>query len=399
MTENIRQRRRQCIAGLAALTTFGLTGLRAAQSLSKQPFREERRRLQRLRDRFVGRENGVGAKGQSIPDRLRLHHVPGAAIAVISAGQVIAEHGYGLRRAGSHSAVTAETRFQAASISKPVTALATLQLVERGVLNLDEDVNRYLRSWSLPASSYTQNNPVTLRRIMSHTAGLTVHGFAGYPRGAALPTLLQVLDGVPPANSPPVRSENAPGVQTRYSGGGITIEQLVLTEAIGRPFDELMEELVLRPLQMTRSSYLQPPNELVACAAAIGHDEQGVPVPTGWHVYPEQAAAGLWTTAGDLCRYIVGVQSAVAGAAGAILHQRSAREMVTPQLQGANAFGLGPEVQGNTFSHGGSNEGFRCIFQGQIDGGRGAVIMTNGENGDDFCKEALAVIHEVFDWT
>lgn len=355
-------------------------------------------RLQRLRQRFEGRDNGVKAKGQSLADRLRLHHVPGASIAVISAGQVIAEHGYGLRRAGSDSAVTPETRFQAASISKPVTALATLQLVERGRLNLDEDVNRYLRSWSLPASSYTHNDPVTLRRIMSHTAGLTVHGFSGYPRGAALPTLLQVLDGAPPANSPPVRSENKPGVETKYSGGGITIEQLILTEAIGRPFDELMDELVLRPLQMTRSSCLQPPNERVAHAAATGHDEQGVPVPTGWHVYPEQAAAGLWTTAGDLGRYILGVQSALAGAPRAILHQRIAREMVTPQLQGADAFGLGPEVQGNTFSHGGSNEGFRCEFEGQIDGDRGAVVMTNGENGDDFCKEVLAVIHEVFEW-
>jgi CubicO group peptidase (beta-lactamase class C family) len=388
------------MAGLAALATFGITGLRAApQDLSKQPLLEDRRRLQRLRERFSGKDSGVGAEGQSIADRLRLHHVPGAGIAVIGAGQVIAEHGYGLRRAGSHSAVTTETRFQAASISKPVTALATLQLVERGVLNLDEDVNRYLRSWFVPASSYTQNDPVTLRRIMSHTAGLTVHGFAGYPRGAALPTLLQILDGVPPANSPPVRSENKPGVQTKYSGGGVTIEQLILTEAIGRPFDKLMDDLVLRPLQMARSSYLQPPNELVARGAAIGHDEQGVPVPTGWHVYPEQAAAGLWTTAGDLSRYILGVQSAVASAPRAILQQGTAREMVTPQMQGADAFGLGPELQGNTFSHGGSNEGFRCVFQGQIDGGRGAVIMTNGENGNDFCNEVLAVIHEVFEWT
>jgi CubicO group peptidase (beta-lactamase class C family) len=207
MTENIRQTRRQCIAGLAALAISGVTGLRAApRNLSKQLLPEDRMRLQRLRERLAGANNGVGAKGQSIADRLRLYHVPGAGIAVISAGQLIAEHAYGLRRAGSHSPVT---RFQAASISKPVTALATLQLVERGVLNLDEDVNRYLRSWTLPASSYTQNDPVTLRRIMSHTAGLTVHGFEGYPRGAALPTLVQILDGAPPANSPPVRSHTS----------------------------------------------------------------------------------------------------------------------------------------------------------------------------------------------
>jgi CubicO group peptidase (beta-lactamase class C family) len=334
-----------------------------------------------------------------LPPLMAANNTPGASVALAVGGRTVFARGYGVKAAGGGDPVTPETRFQAASISKPVAALSTLALADAGTLDLDAPVNRYLKSWTLPASPLVTDKPVTLRRILSHTAGLGVHGFPGYATDAPLPSVPQILDGVRPANTPAVRSILPPGAKTEYSGGGITIEQLIVTDVTGEAFPERMTRVVLKPLGMDKSGYFQPLPAGLEGQAATAHDAKGVPLKGHWHVYPELAAAGLWTTPSDLLAYVRGVQAAVAGRPGALISQRLARDMVTPQLPGSEpGFGLGPALKGATFGHGGANEGFRCNVTGQIDGDAGWAVMTNGDLGGSLVPEVQRVVADIFQW-
>jgi len=223
------------------------------------------------------------------------YNTPGISIAIIDDYRIAAASGYGVADADNPAPVTTETLFQAASISKPVTAMAVLKLVQDGILDLDEDVNRYLVSWKVPPVGDSQPR-VTLRQLLSHNAGLTVHGFRGYPTSRTIPSVVQVLNGEAPANSAPVRVTIIPGTQWQYSGGGTTIVQLLLTDMVGKPFPEIMRELVLDPLEMRHSSYDQPLSPDHERLASSAHSQNGRPIAGKWHVYPEMAAAGLWTT-------------------------------------------------------------------------------------------------------
>jgi CubicO group peptidase (beta-lactamase class C family) len=324
--------------------------------------------------------------------------VPGVSIAVINDGAIEWAKGYGVAEAGTETPVTPRTLFQAASISKPVAALAALRLVEKGTLTLDEDVNARLKSWKVPENEFTRTEKVTLRRLLSHTAGLTVHGFGGYQAGTPVPTTVQVLDGAKPANSAAVRADIVPGTIMRYSGGGFTVAQLLMQDAAGRPFPELMAELVLKPVGMDDSTYEQPLPESRRGAAASGHTSDGKVLPGRYHTYPEMAAAGLWTTPTDLARFLLEIEKARRGAS-AVLSKPIAREMTTAQKPG---YGLGLSLSGlgagANFGHGGSNEGFKCQMTMFLEGGRGAVIMTNGDRGGFLASEILRGIAREYGW-
>lgn len=335
------------------------------------------------------------------------HAVPGVGVAVIADGEIALERSYGVTDAVRRDPVRTTTRFQACSISKPVAVLGMLRLVERGLLDLDADVNDVLTSWRVPPNASWQPR-VTLRQLASHSGGLSVSGFPGYRSDAPLPNLTQILSGTYPANTSGVRVDTLPGVQFRYAGGGTTVVQQVLEDATGRPFRELVRELVLEPLGMACSDYAQPlPPELHA-EAATAHDTEGTPVDGRWHVYPELAAAGLWTTPGDLARFAIAVQDAYRGRPGAILSAELAREMLTrhvdstERLGGLDALGLGlflggrPEV--TTFGHSGGNEGFRCHMLAHRDARLGAVVMTNGDRGDLLVKEVFDALARELEW-
>jgi CubicO group peptidase (beta-lactamase class C family) len=231
-----------------------------------------------------------------LTDRMAHYHVPGVSVAIAEGGAVVWARGFGVKEAGSRDGVTPTTLFQAGSISKPVTATATLRLVDQGKLSLDENVNAYMRSWQLPDNEFTAREKVTLRRILSHCSGTTVHGFPGYSANDALPTLQQVLDGATPANTQPVRVEFVPGTRSRYSGGGVTIEQLALEEVTGEAFPGLLQRLVLGPTGMVSSTFEQPLPPSRQRDASTAHDTGGAIIPGRFHVYPEMAAAGLWST-------------------------------------------------------------------------------------------------------
>jgi CubicO group peptidase (beta-lactamase class C family) len=324
--------------------------------------------------------------------------VPGASVAVINDGAIEWAKGYGVAETGASAPVTPRTLFQAASISKPVAALAALRLVERGLLSLDEDVNARLVSWKVPENELTTTEKVTLRRLLSHTAGLTVHGFGGYPADAAVPTVVELLDGEKPANSAAVRVDVVPGSAWRYSGGGYTVMQQLVVDVAGKPFPVLLDELVLGPLGMADSTYEQPLPEDRRGAAASGHRSDGGLLPGRYHTYPEMAAAGLWTTPSDLARFLIEIQKGLGGRSEVVTAE-TARAMTTA-VKGS--YGLGLSVRGAgesaTFGHGGSNEGFKCQMTAFLEGGRGAVVMTNGDKGGWLGAEILRSIFREYGW-
>jgi len=312
--------------------------------------------------------------------RMREQGIPGLSLAVIRNGAIVREQAYGVIANTAPDAVTPATLFQAASISKPVTALAALRLVEAGKLHLDADVNRTLRSWKLPDNDFTRDSKATLRGILSNSAGLGVPSFPGYAAGAPLPTLKQVLDGAAPANTAAVRVELVPRSAWRYSGGGHALLQQLMIDAAGQPFDALMDELVLKPLGMARSSFAQTP----PANAAHGHVE-GKPLPGGWHVYPEQAAAGLWTTPADLARFAIGLQRAYnskPGEPGPILSQAMAREAMNRQIasEGLGLFVMGTDGRAPSLWHGGRNRGFDAFLWFTPANGNGIVVMINAND-------------------
>lgn len=361
-----------------------------------------------LEERIRRVENGlitpVQIKGQAPPAhslaaRMKHHRVPGLSVAVINDGRLEWARGYGVIEAGKSAPVTTATLFQAASISKPVAAMAALRLVERGKLGLDDDVNLKLKSWRVPEHEWARDEKVTLRRLVSHSAGLTVHGFRGYAAGEEVPTLVQALDGVKPANSAAIRVDIRPGSQWRYSGGGYNVMQQLLIDITGKPFPIIMREEVLDRIGMKLSTYEQPLPETRAAQAAIGHLANGEPMKGRWHTYPEMAAAGLWTTPSDLARFALELAQAYAGRSERVISKEMARQMLT---EGVGGWGLGIGLGGRdgraSFSHGGSNNGYKCTMFVYRDGEQGAIIMTNGDRGSALANELMRAIAREYDW-
>ncbi len=253
-------------------------------------------------------------------------------------------------------------------------------------------------SREVTSATFTENAKVSLRALLTHTAGTTVHGFPGYASDAARPTVMQVLNGEKPANTPAIRVDMIPGTKWRYSGGGFVIMQRLLEDGTGQPFPKLMHDLVLAPIGMTRSTYEQPLLAERMAEAAMPYHADGQMVPGGPHVYPEMAPAGLWTTPSDLARYAIEVQKALAGKSTAVLTAAMARAMLTP---GQNRWGLGVATGGGAghpyFTHGGANEGFQCDLVA-YNNGDGAVIMTNSDRGGPLATEILRTIAHEYGW-
>lgn len=337
--------------------------------------------------------------GLNIYDRMKYYRVPGASIAVINQGEVEWAKGYGFFSNDSLKQIDPFTRFQAASISKPVAALAALTFVEEGLLDLDRDVNHYLKSWKVPENEFTVDEKVTLRRLLSHTAGLTVHGFGGYGFNEAVPTTVQVLNGEEPANSAPVIADTVPGTIFMYSGGGFTVMQLLLCDLTGQPFPEIVRERVLSKIGMDHSTYVQPLPEDIAPFAAIGHRSDGSPVEGKWHTYPEMAAAGLWTTPADLAKFAIELHKSFNGESSRILSQDIVYQMLSEEKDGYGVgIGLGGENDSIRFSHGGSNEGFKCNLMCYATLGLGAVVMTNGDQGGMLAAEIFRSLSRAYNW-
>ena len=334
----------------------------------------------------------------TLAERMAFHKTPGVSIAVVRAGKIVLAKGYGVVESGGR-AVDPETLFQAASISKSVAALAALHMMQYGNFTLDENVNSKLKSWKVPDNEFTATEKVTLRRLLSHSAGLTVHGFPGYAQGDPLPTVPQILDGVKPANTVPVRVDIVPGSKWRYSGGGFTVMQQLLIDRLNKPFPEIMQMTVLKNAGMTRSTYQQPLPQALAANAARGYRSNGNKVEGNWHTYPEMAAAGLWTTPSDLARFGIEVWKASRGESNKIIERKTAKEMLTKQ-KGDYGLGVGIEGEGlaRWFGHGGANEGYRCNWIMFEESGNGVVVMTNSDRGDRLAGEIIRAVALTENW-
>lgn len=333
----------------------------------------------------------------TLPARMARHHVPGVSIALIEDGRIAWAQGYGTIRSDSGTAVNTTTRFQAASLAKLMTAVAALRLVDQGDLQLDQDVERKLVSWKIPANPFTANSPVTLRRLLAHRAGTTVRGFRGYGEGEALPDLRHILAGQPPANSPAVIVDAAPDSAERYSGGGYQVVQQLVEDVTARPFAEVVHRRVLAPAGMSLTVVGPEPPAMSAC----GHGHDGAPVAGCAHRYPETAAAGWWTTPDDLARLMLSLSHAYLDDGNdGLLASATARTMLTPVAD--SHMGLGPGVHGSGeslhFDHAGWNRGFRARLLMYPRLGKGIVVMANGDGGDVLIEEIVRAAARIHQW-
>ena len=355
--------------------------------------------MARIEGRQVPDRQGFdGLTLQQLMERLR---VPGVSVAVIKDFEIHWAKGYGIADVTSGTPVTADTTFQAASISKPTAAMGVLRLVQDGKLSLDADVNTFLKSWKLPASEHTRDRPVTLRSLLSHTSGLgDGFGFPGYHPKDAVPSLVQILNGEKPSNTGKVLMERPPFTAFKYSGGGVTVVQLAVTDTTGRAFPELMKSLVLDPIGMKNSGFDQPLSPERDRAAARAHNGRGAAMDAKWHVYPELEAAGLWTTPSDLARLAIELQKTLEGKSTRVLTAATAREMVTPVGVGdyAVGFGLRKMGEGWYFGHGGSNWGFQCDLVAHVRKGYGVAIMTNADSGGAVVAEIRNRVAAAYNW-
>ncbi len=351
-------------------------------------------------------ENGLGPAFQkkgdsqgswSIEDRMKHYRVPGVSVAVVKDGEIRWAKGYGIANTRTKAPVETETLFQAGSISKPIAALAALKLVDQGTVDLDTDVNQYLKNWTVPENGFTDTEKVTLRRLLTHTAGMTVHGFPGYSQWDEFPTTQQVLDGE--GNTDPVRVDTTPGGTWRYSGGGYTVMQKLVEDVSGMSFDEYLGEHVLAPMGMENSTYQQPLSEELHAMASAAYDHQGKILAGNWNNYPEQAAAGLWTTPSELARYCMEIQQIVAGKEEGVLSRDTVLEMLKKH-QGD--WGLGPSLEGGAealiFQHGGKNAGFTNEMFAYAHRGDAVIVMTSGDSGGALIGEIKRAISNCYDW-
>lgn len=343
--------------------------------------------------------NRQGLDPYTLDELMDRFGVPGVSIAVIKDFKIHWAKGYGIADVETGAKVNTETLFQAASISKPVNAMAFLKAVQDGKFSMDDEINTILKSWKLPESPFTKNQSVTPRMLASHTSGLgDGFGFPGYNPSHPRPTTIQILNGDKPSNVGPVLLARPPMTAFHYSGGGVTILQLALTDVIGRPYPEILQEYVLGPVGMTQSTFEQPLSPERDKNAARAHDGKGQAMGAKWHVHPELAAAGLWTTPTDLAKFAIEVQKSLRGEANNVLSQTMIKEMLSPVGVGdfAVGFSVTKEGQGWYFSHGGGNWGFRCLLAAHKVKGYGFAIMTNAQNGEIVINELKERIERAY---
>ena len=335
----------------------------------------------------------------SLQSQMQKYNLQGLSIAVINNFQIDWAKGYGVVGEPGSTLIDPEIPFQAASMSKFVNAVALMKLKEEGKVDLDEDVNDFLTSWHLNYDSFISTGPITLRQLLSHTSGLSTHGFPGYKDADNLPTIVEVLNGDKPANSEPVKMSIAPLTSFKYSGGGTMITQLMLEDVTGQPYEQYLADHVLGPADMRNSFYSIQPAKYPE-QVALAHDPSGKTLKNGYNIYPESAAAGLWTTPTDLARLIIQFQQSYKGKSKRLLLQNSAVDMTKPVLEnGITALGMFIEVEENELylRHSGANRGFRGKFFFSPNSGKGVVVMINGTD-TNIIDEIIRSVAYTYKW-
>lgn len=323
------------------------------------------------------------SKTYSIEERMSLYKVPGVSVAVFKDGKILWSKGYGLADNTKNLEVNSATMFQAASISKAITAFALLKLVENRHLDIDKDINEYLISWKVPENEFTKKEKVTIRRLLNHTAGISVSGFIGYKTTDTIPTTTEVLIGK--GNTPAIVVESVPGAKFFYSGGGYVILQKLIEDVSKMDFASFMKKEILVPLKMTNSTF----NQFPVKSRSLAYNNLGKSYEGGWFVMPELAPAGLWTTASDLAKFCLAVQKSFKGINDSYLSQKMTAEMLKPVNNWGLGVGLKGEGKSAFFFHGGKNPGFNNVMVDLFNQELGIVVMTNGEQGGTLRDEIV----------
>jgi CubicO group peptidase (beta-lactamase class C family) len=335
----------------------------------------------------------------TLQDRMSFYKVPSVSIAVIENGKIVWAKAYGYADTEKKTLANQNTIYQVASISKSLTGFSIMQLVQSNRLSLDVDIRQYLKSWQFPENDLSKGQSITLKNLLSHTAGLSTRGFMGYKSSEIIPTINQVLNGEKPANNEAVKSIFQPGTQYQYSGGGYTIIQKILLDNIDKDYNKLMQKMLLQPLQMNNSRYaVRLPKDI--SNYALAYDANMKPVEGKYYAYPDYAAGGLWSTATDIAKFVIAVQNSfVKGTT--LLDKKYAKQMLTPVLEDY-ALGFGIQEKGGEkyFWHEGECYGFRSLYYGSLTEGNGVVILTNAypENGRPFVHEVLNSIAVTYGW-
>lgn len=335
-----------------------------------------------------------------ILDRMKTYNIPSVSIAVIDKGKIAWVKSYGYADVAHQREANPETMYQVASISKSVNALGVMRLIQAGTLSLSTDIRTYLRTWSFPDNKFSTGKTITLKQLLSHTAGLSVHGFIGIPLGDSIPTVNQILDGKRPANNEPVVPISPPGERFEYSGGGSTLIRKILDDQVSSNYDSLMNNLVLTPLGMKSSSFSQPLHPRFK-NYAFGYDKQMQVLPSKYYLYPEQAAGGLWSTAKDIATFVLAIQNSLKTGSGLPIHKTATIEMLTPMSESyALGFGLIEKGGEKYFYHEGQSYGYCAVYYGSFTTGQGLVVLANAypENGEPFLKEMVNTVATVYGW-
>lgn len=334
----------------------------------------------------TGDLNAVGNGSYNLKERMAFFKVPGVSITMFEKGRISSDKLYGYSDNAAKTPLDTLAKFQAASISKSLTAVAVLRLAEQYALDLDRDINEYLKTWKLPRSRFTQSEKVTIRRLLSHTAGVNVGGFGGYLKNERIPSLDEILDGK--GNSPAIKVVEVPGKKYQYSGGGYMILQKLVEDLTGYGFSDYMQKEILAPMGMMHSSFELAPSANISLA----HTASGEPYPNGFYQMPESAPAGLWTTGSDLARFCIALQGGYDGKKNSFLSQSIVKAMLASNGNYGLGIGLGGKGEDVYFFHGGRNRGYNNVMLNLYRrGGQGIVVLTNGDGGDKLRDEIVKV--------
>ncbi len=361
--------------------------------------------IKKVENGLTTRVHIAGDSTWSIEERMEHYGIPGMSIAVINDGKIAWTTGYGVMDKESKTPVTEQTLFQASSLSIPVSAYGALLLVEKDKVTLDENINSYLKSWQLPDNEFTKEKKATIRNLLNHSAGINLHATPGYSSGSAIPTLIEVLNGVSPAQNEPIGVNKEPDESFYISYTGYGIIQQMMIDVEGKIFPEIMNDLVLQPLGMTSSTFYQSLSQEQLTRAATAYLDDGTMVEGKRFVHPVMASRGLRTTSEDLAKFIIHIQQTLNGNRNGGLSKGMTELMVTPYSVSSYGpgfeYGLGFQIidrKDETYlRHWGWNTGFFAEMVAHRDKDYGVVVMTNS-TFPDFNAEVIRAVALAYEW-
>lgn len=344
--------------------------------------------------KFLGESDNFS----SIADKMSEYKIPALSLAVINEGKIEWADMYQNANFPEEQELDCASIFQAASLSKPVTFLAALRMHSAGEIDLDKNIQNYLKDFEMPQGKQTAENPITFRNIFSHTSGITSGGYEGYAKDLALPSDLDVLKGSEGVNSPAIQVITPPNETLAYSGGAYTVSELALQDIFNEEFPEIMKKWILEPAGMEHSDFTQPLPESKSNQVAKGYTQSGEVLDGGWRNYPEQAAAGLWSNAVDMSKFLIEIYNAYNGKSS-LFSQSDIKSMMSHERDG-RAYGFIVNRSGDdiAITHYGGNAGYRTGMTISLTNGNGLVYLMNSDNGGALGNELLLSTSQVYNW-